>query len=276
MKKILTFLFVLNAYAAFCQLKPLQSITWVSDNFGTLHFTNANNRFFWALDQSFKLYSDFMASDFEYYQTKDTLVLIETVQNPRTYKFIMARKGNESLSFIPANDEAKKAIPQPVYVLRNIAYVDDPTVKFTSIHLDEGGYFENPPIAQLTYFQRTINIDNKGNYYLKMLSNGYKSPVNYFKGKLDAVQLDSLNYFIRHSEIKKLQNWKQIVRAAHMSQKNLIIAYNGGVLKLNASILPGITSDLYYYIWSLEKKLSLEPDEQKHDFTKEGDLNYYK
>jgi len=275
MKKILTFLFVLNAYAAFCQLKPLQSITWVSDNFGTLHFTNANNRFFWELDQSFKLYSNFMASDFEYYQTKDTLVLIETVQNPRTYKFIMTRKGNESLSFIPANDEAKKAIPLPVYVLRNIAYVDDPTVKFTSIHLDEGGYSESPPVG-LTYSQRTINIDNKGNYYLKMLSNGYKSPVNYFKGKLDPVQLDSLNYFIQHSEIKKLQNWKQIVRAAHAPEHNLIIAYNDNVLKLNASILPGITRDLVNYILSLEKKLSLEPDGQKHDFTKEGDLNYYK
>ena len=122
MKKNLTFLFVLNAYTAFCQLKPLQSITWVSDNFGTLHFTNANNRFFWALDQSFKLYPVFMDRESEYYQTKDTLVLVDPYREASLtgqtkqhvlYKFIMTRNENESISLSPVNDFAKEVIHNP-------------------------------------------------------------------------------------------------------------------------------------------------------------------
>lgn len=276
-------LLVLNTYTAFCQLKPLQAITWVSDNCGVLHFTN-NNHIFWELDQSFKSYGLFMDLNFEYHTVNDSLILVDPYPRASSpdkpkhqvlFKFIMARTGNEILSLVPANDDARKAIPKLVYTFKNIDYVADTTVRFTNIHLDTGGSSLSSS-AGLIYSEATVNIDSKGNYNLMTLSNGYKSPANYFKGKLSALQLDSLNYLIQHSEIKKLQNWKEIVIPDHAARSNFIVAYNDDVLKLNAKFLPGITNDLLNYISLLKKKLTLMADEQKPDFKEEGDLNYYR
>jgi hypothetical protein len=285
-KKVLTVILMLLIYGiANAQLKPLQSITWVSDNLGTLNFLD-EGLVRVELDQSFKLYPRILdIGSFKYYLSKDTLVVVNPypeatfigqAKHSVVYKFIMTRKGNETLSLSPVNDEAKQMIPQFSYVLRNIIYVNDPAIKFTSIHVDVGGFSEGTPPVSATSSEHTVNIDNKGNYYSKILSNGFRSPANYFKGKLNAGQLDSLNYFVQHSEIKKLQNWKEILRADHAAQWNVVIAYNSDMLKLNANILPGVTNDLLRYIMLLAKKLTLEPDEQRHDFKDEHDLNYYK
>lgn len=277
MKKPLFLIFSLLACTTYGQQQPLQSITWVSDNVGTLRFFGENH-LSWELDQSFKSYPRFLDIDFTYYFSNDTLVVVnpypealypDEVKSQVLYKFIIARKGNKLLGLTPVNDDAKRVIPQPTYVLRNADYVDDASVKFTSIHLNMGGCHDK-------CLESTVNIDNKGNYYLKILSNGYRSQANYFKGKLSAAQLDSLNYLVRHSEIKKLKNWTEKIKAADGGEWNFIIAYNSDVLKIKTSVMPGITRDLIDYSGLLASKLTLEPDERRHEFKQEGDLNYYK
>ncbi|WP_345105220.1 hypothetical protein [Mucilaginibacter panaciglaebae] len=281
MKKILIVVFVLLACTVQAQQKRFQSITWVSGNSGTLRFFD-KNRISWELDQSFKSYPQFMEADLRYYQSKDTLVVIDSLlwDKPRRhmiYKFILSQNGNKTLSLTPVNDDAKHAIPLTTYVLKNIDYVNDPAIKFSSIHFDYGGYGEPVYPNATKYEQCTINIENDGNYYLKKILDSNAAHIGYFKGKLSEPQLDSINYLLQHSEIKQLQNWKSIVRASHGFEYNLVIAYNNNnTLKINAMILPGIIDGLLSYIRILTQNLKLQPDEQKHDFRLNGDLNYYR
>lgn len=263
MKKLLSIIFVFITASAYSQVTPIS--TWISEDLGGLRF-----------------YKDEMNFDFDgynrskrYYMVKDTLIMIDKytyigttdkTQHVDLFKFLTKRNGDKSLAIIPVNANAKRLAKEAVYQFRNIKYIKDATIKFTRIHLNAGMCYGSCPVL-------SIDIDNKGVYYLK--GGEYAEPFKgYFKGRLTAKQLDTLIFLIQHSQIKKMYGWKQKAFVNDTPPYNLTIYHNNKRLKVQTNWAPMNIRDLISFLVSTYKTVNLVPDPEKHEFDEGPDLKY--
>lgn len=259
MKKLVLILTFLSYGTAYGQLKPIQSLSWISNETQMMYFVGDE-----------VLFEPYKEGDaFKYYFLKDTLVMVNKqlydfdpnrVMHSRLYKFVMKRKGNEQLILTPVNDNAKKLDKIPHYTFTNRKSLVDRSLKFKTVHINSGG-------CQGCKL-RTINIDDKGNYYLKK---GAGLDTGYFRAKLNTKQLDTLNYLLQRSGIRKLQGWIRDRWHTGGGIQNVVIEYNGNILKMKNNIFPLVTSDLRKFVLSLLNKLTLVPDEGKYNHNFEDD-----
>ncbi|MEJ7560774.1 MAG: hypothetical protein WKF66_20855 [Pedobacter sp.] len=247
--------FLLFCSKAYGQLKPVQSIAWISEEMHMMRFVGS--------DVTFEPNRE--GEDYLYYLSIDTLVLVDKVFpsneiRARAHKFLMSRKGNELLILTPINDNAKRFSKVPYYTFRNTDYTVDHTLKFKSLHYNVGGC--------AGCGLRTVNIDNKGNCYVKK---GAGLDTGYFKGKLSSMQLDTLNNLLQRSGIRKLQGWIPDRWLSSGAAKNVVIEYNGNILRMKNRILPWVTRDLLQYVQLSAIKLPLVPDVERYNYKRDGD-----
>ncbi|MDB5157322.1 MAG: hypothetical protein JWR50_2029 [Mucilaginibacter sp.] len=257
MKKTLSAFLIFLSITAYSQTQPINTITWISGSLGGLRFYGDQVNFNFGNYESFK----------KYYLTKDTLVMIDDYttsadnfkdRHVDLFKFLIIQSDAQSLTLIPVNANAKKIADTPSYNFKDIKHIEDRGIKFTRLHLKAGPCYGTCPILD-------VDIDNKGVYYLK--GEKYTEPYNgYFKGKLNADQLDSLNYFIQHSEVEKLQGWKQKMVVMDTPPYYLTIYYNRKKLKVQTNYPPMNISDLINFILQSYKKVALLPDPEKREF----------
>ena len=262
MKKLVLIFSLLTYGIAYGQLMPIQSISWISKEMQMMDFRGEE-----------VLFEPYKEGDLlKYYLSEDTLVMVnknlndegsDNLMHERLYKFLMNRKGNEQLILTPINDNAKKLDKLPSYTFTNKKKIIDRSLKFKIVHLNSGGC----PGCEL----RTINIDEKGNYYLKK---GGGVDTGYFKGKLNSRQLDTLNDLLYQSGIRKLQGWIPDRRLADGGVKNLVIVYNGNILRMKNTILPLVIHDLLNFLYLFSARLPLVPDQEKYNYKREGDTAY--
>jgi hypothetical protein len=262
MKKLVLIFTLLTYGAAYGQLMPIHSISWISLEMQMMDFRGA--------EVLFEPYKE--GDPLEYYLSEDTLVLVnknlndegsDNLMHRRLYKFLMYRKGNEQLILTPINDNAKKLDKLPFYTFTNKKNIIDRSLKFKIVHLNSGGC----PGCKL----RTINIDDKGNFYLKK---GGGLDTGYFKGKLNSRQLDTLNDLLHQSGIRKLQSWIPDRWHTGGGAQNLIIEYNGNILSVKNNILPLVIRDLLNFVHLFATKLLLVPDREQYNYKREGDETY--
>jgi hypothetical protein len=263
MKKLLLIILVLVATRAHSQVKPIS--TWISNDLGGLNFYKN------------ELWYDFNGNKqgTRYYIVKDTLILTDGripgdtssfIKPANLTKFLEIRKGDQSLTLIPLDASAKWLTKGAPYQVTNIKYIKDATIKFTRIHLNAGQCFGTCPVL-------SIDIDNKGIYYLR--GGEYADPFKgYFKGKLTAKQLDTLNYLIQHSQVEKMQGWKQKAQVSDTPPYNLTLYYNSKNLRVATNWPPMNITDLIRFLTSTYKKVALVPDPEKHEFDEGPDLKY--
>ncbi len=262
MKKSVLIFTLLTYGVAYGQLMPIQSISWISKEMQMMDFRGEQ-----VLFEPYK-----EGDSLKYYLSEDTLVMVNKILNEvgsdnlmhgRLYKFLMNRTGNEQLILTPINDNAKKLDKLPFYTFTNKKNNVDRSVKFKIVHLNWGG----GPGGKL----ETINIDDKGNLYLKK---GGGLDTGYFKGKLTLRQLDTLNNILHRSGIRKLQDWIPDRTHTGGSPENLVIEYNGNILRMKSKIFPLVIHDLLNFLFLDATKLPLVPDEERFDYKREGDETY--
>ncbi|AYL95953.1 DUF6438 domain-containing protein [Mucilaginibacter celer] len=203
MKHRLLFLFVFILFGGpvFAQHSTVESEKWISEDLGHLYFNGG------------KVYFNFDGFDKHkngYKIERDTLKIIDTYsssaddfkqQHVDVSKFIINYFDGKKLVIKAVNENAVKLAGRTPQEFKNYKASFDNSIKFSKLRfLSSTCYGECPQLA--------INIWADGTYRLKggEFADPYKGD---YAGKLTAAQLDSLNYLLKRSELKKMYNWKQ-------------------------------------------------------------------
>jgi hypothetical protein len=255
MKKTLTLLLTSLNFLAYSQIKNVKNVKWLSTNLGGIGFYK--DQLNWRGD-NFDVLK-------RYYISNDTLVMFDrytwnrdTTWHTDLFKFKMVIKGDKSLTIIPLDQKAKELAQGKMNQFTNIKYIYDESIKFSRIHLNAGLCYGTCP-------ELSIDIDDTGTYYLK--GGEYAEPYKgYFKGRLSVKQLDTLNYYIKHSAIEQMQTWTQKLTVMDTPPYSLILYYNGKKLSVSTNWPPNVIEDLLKYLMSTYRKVNLIPDPDKHEF----------
>lgn len=110
-----------------------------------------------------------------------------------------------------------------------------------------------------------LDVDAHGNYHL--LGGPFADPHIYqFKGVLPKPQLDSLNRILQNSMIRQMQNWHPQYVVLDVDPVDLVIAYDGKALKINAPMLPANMQNFVTFMMQSPYKVKLTPTREPHVF----------
>ncbi|MEO3407240.1 DUF6438 domain-containing protein [Mucilaginibacter sp. CAU 1740] len=203
MKQHLLFLlvFILCGNFAFAQHSTVESEKWINEDLGHLYFSGG------------KVYFNFDGFDKNkngYKIEHDTLKIIDTYTSSADdfkqkhideAKFIINYFDGKKLIIKAVNESAVKLAGRPPLEFKNYKASYDNGIKFSKLRfLSSTCYGDCPQLA--------TNIWADGTYRLKggEFADPYKGD---FAGKLSRGQMDSLKYLLKHSELKKMYDWKQ-------------------------------------------------------------------
>ncbi|MDN3584850.1 DUF6438 domain-containing protein [Mucilaginibacter flavus] len=246
-------LFVLMTGTSYAQRVKLDSIRWINKDLGHLYFSRGHVYFnFVGFDKQRNSYS----------VAKDTLLLTDVytssadnfkVKHRTNAKFLIRDLTNSRL-YLKAIDSTAIALAGPdTYLFNNFKNSYDKDAKFSQIHFLSSTCRDECP-------QLEINILPNGDYHLRGGENAepYKGE---FTGKLSPRQLDTLNYWIKHSELKKMYNWQQADTVAGAPNYYLEISFENSKKKLSITTNqpPLNLTDLVLFLVSSYKKVQLAP-----------------
>lgn len=257
MKKLLLIIYLFIPFLAYNQTISIDSVKWISDDLGYLHFYKDEVHFNFDGHEQFKRFK----------WDKDTLIMVDNYTTSADnyskrhidlFKFLIQSINSKSLTLKPIGTNAYKLVNKPVYHFKNIDYIRDPKVKYTKLTFNSSTCYGTCP-------ELTIEIDNSGYYYL--LGGMYADPYKgYFKGMLTAKQLSRLNYLVQHSQIKKMYNWKQGNVVMDAPNYRLTINSNYKPLYLNTNEPPLNMTELIEFLLNSYKQVTLVQDQDKHKF----------
>jgi hypothetical protein len=198
---LLVLFFVALCGPVFGQHATVESEEWINEDLGHLYFSGG------------KVYFNFDGYDKhknKYKIEHDTLKMIDSYttsadnfkqQRVEVAKFIINYFDGKKLIIKAVNDNAIKIGGRPPLEFKNYKLSFDNGVKFSKLRFLSSTCYGGCP-------QILINIWADGTYRLK--GGDYAEPYKGdYAGKLDATQLDSLNYWLKRGEIKKMYEWKQ-------------------------------------------------------------------
>ena len=203
MKDHLLFLlvFILFGGPVLAQHSTIESEKWINEDLGHLYFDGG------------KVYFNFDGYDKNkngYKIEHDTLKIIDTYttsaddfkqKHTDVSKFIVNYFDGKKLVIKAVNENAVKLAGRTPLEFKNYKASFDNGIKFSKLRfLSSTCYGQCPQLA--------VNIWADCTYRLKggEFADPYKGD---FAGKLNAAQLDTLNYLLKHSELKKMHEWKQ-------------------------------------------------------------------
>jgi hypothetical protein len=217
--------FVLMWNLSFAQKVQLDSIRWITKSLGYLYFSQGHiNYNFDGID----------GSKSKYAIVKDTLIMTD-IYTSSADKF--SKKHRDDFKFLirnitPSRLYLKAVAPNAVKLAGNVTY------EFTNF---KNSYDKDIKFSKLSFLSSTcygdcpqlgIEILPNGNYQLK----AGEHVGNYsgtYTGKLSAAQLDTLNYLLKHSELKKMTDWEQTGTVADAPNYYFAIEYTNTKKKLS-------------------------------------------
>ncbi|MDB5086928.1 MAG: hypothetical protein JWR09_922 [Mucilaginibacter sp.] len=257
MNKFLVVIALLIPCLSFAQPFHIDSAKWISNDLGYLSFYQDEVKFNFDGNEDFKRFR----------LSHDTLMMVDTYTTSADkfalthidlFKFFIQHAGDSSLTIKPVNDKAKKLVRKSSYQFKNLKYCIDSTIKFKRLTFTAGWCMGTCPIMK-------IDIDNTGKFYLEG-NNNTEPFTGSFKGQLSNIQLDTLNYFLQHSELKKMFSWKQGNVVMDAPNYRLTISYNNQKLLIETNEPPLNVSDLINFLLRSYKNVTLVHDNVKHSF----------
>jgi hypothetical protein len=185
----------------FAQKVQLDGERWITKSLGHLYF--ADKRVYY----NFVGYAGTKAS---YAIKNDTLIMTDIYhtsadnfnkERREDFKFLIRHIDQNRLYLKAVDPNAIKLAGNNTYEFTNFKNSYDKNIYFSKIYFLSSTCFGDCP-------QLGIEIWPNGDYHLKAgeHANPYKGD---YTGKLSSTQLDSLNFLLRHSELKKMTNWEQ-------------------------------------------------------------------
>jgi hypothetical protein len=198
---LLLFAFIVVFGELHAQKVQLDSIRWINKDLGHLYFDKGHVSFNFIGTNKFKSH---------YSIVKDTLVMTDIytssadnfkVKHKTNFKFLI-RDLTKSRLYIKAIDSnAVKLAGPATYEFTNFKNSYDKDIKFSAIRFLSSTCHGDCP-------QLEIIISANGDYHLR--GGEYADPFKgEFTGKLLRPQLDTLSYWLKHSELKKMYGWQQ-------------------------------------------------------------------
>jgi hypothetical protein len=246
-------LFVLMTGTCYAQGVKLDSIRWINKDLGHLYFSRGHVYFnFVGFDKEKKNYSI----------VKDTLLLTDTytssadnfkVKHRINAKFLIKDLTNSRL-YLKAIDSNAIVLAGPdTYLFTNFKNSYDKDAGFAKIRFLSSTCHGDCP-------QLEITVSANGDYHLR--GGDYAEPFKgEFTGKLSPRQLDTLNYWVKHSELKKMYNWQQADTVADAPNYYFEIDFekNKKKLSITTNQPPLNVTDLIEFMVSSYKKIHLTP-----------------
>ena len=249
MKRLTLVLLVFVCCTACAQNYNLDNTKWVDDKLQSLQFFNGTAFLGHIIGGKFKI-------------DKDTLIIISTGQ---TGKYLISDYDQTAMTLTLCDEWFDKSTGRMIgskadwsYHFKNLKYAVDPTLKFSRLHFTSSTCYGKCPVL-------SIEIDNKGNYFLEggKYSDPYKG---FYKGKLSPNQLDSLNYLLQRSQIRKMKNWRGAEFNIDTPDYTLFIECGDDRFSIKTSIFSPHLRDLTDFLVESYKKIALTPDTDKHLF----------
>ncbi|MFS2187387.1 DUF6438 domain-containing protein [Mucilaginibacter sp. Mucisp84] len=233
------------------QHATVESEQWITEDLGYLYFNSG--KVYFNLD-GYKKHEN------KYKIEHDTLKIIDTYttsadnfkqQHIDVSKFIINYFDGKKLTIKAVNDNAIKLAGRPPLQFKNYKSSFDNGIKFSKLRFLSSTCYGNCP-------QLLINIWADGTYRLKggEFADPYKGD---YAGKLTNQQLDSLNYWLKHSELKKMYDWKQGSQVTDAPNYYLDIDFenNKDKLTLTTNDPPFSLSGLVTFLVESFKKVTL-------------------
>ncbi|WP_184549917.1 DUF6438 domain-containing protein [Mucilaginibacter sp. FT3.2] len=244
-------MFVLMFSTGYAQRVKLDSIRWINKDLGHLFFYKGQVNFNFVGYDKFKSH---------YAIVKDTLIMTDIytssadnfkVKHTTDFKFLI-RNFTASHLYIKAIDSnAVKLAGNLTYEFTNFKNSYDKNIQFSEIRFLSSTCHGDCP-------QLEITVLANGDYHLR--GGEYADPYKgEFAGKLSAAQLDTLNYWLKHSELKKMYNWEQGNQVADAPNYYFEIDFENSKKKLSITTNepPMNITDLVEFMVSSYKKVSL-------------------
>ena len=259
MKKLTVVFLFFVCCTAHAQRYNLDNTKWVDDKLQSLQFFNGN--VFLGHIEGGKFKTD-----------KDTLIIVSASVNPKTSdtirqtsKYLISDYDQTAMTltlYVEGFDKERGRMigsrADWSYHFKNLKYAVDPTLKFNRLHFNSTTCYGSCPVL-------SIEIDNKGDYFLEggKYSDPYKG---FYKGKLSPNQLDSLNYLLQRSQIRKMKDWRDTEFNIDTPNYTLFVDYGDDSLSIKTSIFSIHLRDLTDFLVESYKKITLVPDTDKHVF----------
>lgn len=245
------FLLGLMFCTAKAQKTQLDSIRWINKDLGHLYFSKGHVKF------------NFVGSDKEkshYAIVKDTLILSDIytssvdnfkVKHKTDFKFLIRNLTSSRLYLKAIDSNAVKLAGNDTYEFTNFKNSYDKDIKFSKVRfLSSTCHGECP--------QLEISILGNGDYHLR--GGEYADPYKgEYTGKLSGAQLDTLNYWLKHSELKKMYNWQQTDQVTDAPNYYFALEFDNNKKKLSITTNepPLNMIDLVQFMVSSYKKVKL-------------------
>ncbi|MEN0054813.1 MAG: DUF6438 domain-containing protein [Mucilaginibacter sp.] len=194
-------LLMLTGNILFAQKVQLDAERWVTKSLASLYFS----------DQ--KVYYNFVGfagSKANYTIVNDTLIMSDIYHSSNDnfkkerredFKFLIRYIDHNRLYLKAIEPNAIKLAGNTTYEFLNFKNSYDKDIKFSKIYFLSSTCFGDCP-------QLGIEIWPNGDYHLKAGEHAEPFKGDY-TGKLSSTQMDTLNYWLKHSELKKMKDWQQ-------------------------------------------------------------------
>ncbi|MGF7037201.1 DUF6438 domain-containing protein [Mucilaginibacter lappiensis] len=246
-------LFMLMISTSFAQKVKIDAERWITKSLGHLYFSDKKVYY------NFVGYAGIKAN---YTVVNDTLIMTD-IYHSSTDNFKKERREDFKfqIRYIDQNRLYLKAIePNAIklagpstYEFTNFKNSYDKNIKFSKLYFLSSTCFGDCP-------QLGIEIWPNGDYHLKAGEHAdpYKGD---YTGKLSPVQLDSLNYLLKHSELKKMNSWEQGNQVTDAPNYYFAIDFENTKKKLSITTNePSLNIiDLVNFMISSYKKVKLTP-----------------
>lgn len=246
---LLTFIFT----ATFAQKVKIDDERWITKSLGHLYFVGK------------RVYYNFVGyagTKSNYAIVNDTLIMADIYhtssdnfqkQRKEEFKFLIRYIDKNRLYLKPVEPNAIKLAGTNTYEFTNFKNSYDKNINFSKIYFLSSTCFGNCP-------QLGIEIWPNGDYHLKAGEHADPYKGNY-SGKLSKNQLDSLNFLLRHSELKKMNAWEQGNQVTDAPNYYFAIDFinNKKKLSITTNEPPLNIIDLVNFMISSYKNVNLAP-----------------
>ncbi|MGN8069917.1 DUF6438 domain-containing protein [Mucilaginibacter sp. SG564] len=246
-------LFLLISDLSFAQKVQLDAERWITKDLGHLYFIDK------------KVYYNFVGNagiKDHYAIVNDTLILSDIFrssadnfkkQRRTDFKFLIRHADYNRIYLKAVEPNAIELAGTITYEFFNFKNSYDKNVKFAKVYFLSSTCFGDCP-------QLGIEIWPNGDYHLKAGEHAapYKGD---YTGKLSPSQLDTLNYWLKHSELKKMNDWQQGNQVVDAPNYYFAIDFVDSKKKLsiNTNEPPMNIIDLINFMLSSYKNLKLTP-----------------
>lgn len=164
-------------------------------------------------------------------------------------KFLIKSISPKKLVISPVDTNAKKLAKESAYTFYNLSYLHNPDIKFSKLSFTSGECYGSCPVIK-------IDINSAGDFKLTGGKDPWREqgPVN---GRLTRLQLDTLNYLLQHSQLKKMHAWKQTSVVYDTPQYLLNIDYNNKSLVIDTNYPPLNIQGIIDFLLSFYERLPL-------------------